>query len=436
MIIYTIIEYFLIVIAFVDYKKGLICFAILDLFIGVNIRGYLIPGGNIVAVENILSLVYSIVFLIKHNSLLLEKQRFPLLGPFIFISISMVLSSTLTIAPGNISKIISAIIRQFVMAYIYWKVLDRKSLIMVFYGSCVVFLISTIYAQYEYIFQTNPISDYFIESSVDQENVIDWHFEDNSERGYRVKSIFDHAIGAGVMWALCIFWIFSYCSCSQIFKQRTIKTFAYIVLMIMCFICIIYTRSRSGIVFIMLCMLSFVNFKKSRSFVYGIFILFAIIFLGSHFSQFNDIFMSIFSPKARDTVGGSSIELRFDQLDAAFSLFAQSPILGLGSGFQELVTEDMASRLMGYESMWFVIIPSYGLLGMITNIYLAYVCIIKIPQMYEMKAIKYVCFAYWLVGSLSSLPGMKMHYYYIVIFYLIKNSEVYISKSKRNKTIM
>lgn len=431
MIFFTLIEYFLIVMAFVNYKRGLVIFAIANLIIGVNVRGFLVPGGNMVSVENLLVLVYSVVYFIKRKTFLTEKEKFPFAVPFILIAVSWMLSSTITIAPGKISNTISAILRQLVIIYLYWKTLDRKSLNIVYYGSCIIIFLSVVYAQYEYIIQSNPIYDYIISSNIDEENVIDWNFDDSIERGYRVKSFFDHAISAGVMWALCFFWVIIFCSNSNVFKNKGAVRFIYYILMLLCILGIVYSRSRSGLVFVMVCMLYFVNFKQTKFYVY--FALGGIVIgvLGSSIPQFGDIFMSIFSPKAADSVGGSSMDLRFDQLDAALSLFFESPVLGLGSGFQELVSEEMAARLMGYESMWFEIIPSYGLLGVFANLFLAYVSIIKIPKKYNSKAIKYVCLAYWIVGSLSSLPGFKMHYYYIIIFYLIKNSSVYNEKYEK-----
>ena len=89
------------------------------------------------------------------------------------------------------------------------------------------------------------------------------------------------------------------------------------------------------------------------------------------------------------------------------------------------MNNEFSSELLGRESMWFSILPELGIIGIIANLYLAYFSLIKIPIQYKSWPVFFICLAYWVVGSITSLPGMKMHLYYIIIFLIIKNSPFY-----------
>ena len=134
--------------------------------------------------------------------------------------------------------------------------------------------------------------------------------------------------------------------------------------------------------------------------------------------QFADNFLSIFSSKAQENVGGSGSEMRIEQLSAAFLLMLQSPICGLGFKFLNVLNNTLADSLLGSESMWFTILPTFGLLGIIANLILAYYSIVIIPKKYHSRELFFFTLAYWVVGSLTSLPGLKMYYYYFVMFLL------------------
>lgn len=143
------------------------------------------------------------------------------------------------------------------------------------------------------------------------------------------------------------------------------------------------------------------------------------------FSDYTDNFLSLFDTKAQARVGGSNADMRLDQLAAALSVMANSPIVGLGYKFMNVMNTKSVAALLGLESMWFQILTQFGILGTLANIYLAYYALLKVPKRFKSQPLFFFSLAYWLTASLTSVPGMKMYFYYFIIIVFIKLSSVY-----------
>lgn len=135
--------------------------------------------------------------------------------------------------------------------------------------------------------------------------------------------------------------------------------------------------------------------------------------------------LSIFDSKAQDEVGGSNAEMRFNQLAAAIALLEQSPFVGFGFKFLNGMNNSLTAALLGMESMWFGILTQFGLLGVAANLFYAYYALWKVPHHYKSKPVFFFSLAYWVVGSLTSVPGMLIYMYYLFIIIFIKLSPQY-----------
>ena len=65
----------------------------------------------------------------------------------------------------------------------------------------IVMLISCVYAFIEFFIKRNPLALYEATLNKDESRIILGLYT-NEQRGYRVQSIFEHAIGAGINWAI------------------------------------------------------------------------------------------------------------------------------------------------------------------------------------------------------------------------------------------
>ena len=93
--------------------------------------------------------------------------------------------------------------------------------------------------------------------------------------------------------------------------------------------------------------------------------------------------------------------------------------------FMNVMNTSLVSALLGLESMWFRILTQFGMLGVVANLYLAYYSLIKMPKLYKSRPLFFLSLAYWVTASLTSVPGMKMYFYYFVLIVFIKMSDFY-----------
>ena len=204
---------------------------------------------------------------------------------------------------------------------------------------------------------------------------------------------------------------------------------------ICCVICIFLTKMRTPIIFLIISLFGVLNFKKRRT--YWLLLLFSIILFFLIFDEttnVSNVFLSLFSKKNSAIVGGSNLEMRLEQIKTAFKLAKKSPIVGLGSKYQNVLEKREYIKILGSEGMILYVLPSYGFLGLLAYWCLYNYSIIKIPRFFKSKQLSFLMLGYFITYLISSVPGFKIHLLYIVSFYLIKDTEIYKNfQGKRKK---
>ena len=111
-------------------------------------------------------------------------------------------------------------------------------------GFVLIFFIAEIYGLVGYITQSNIVFEY--KSSLTPEGLAEYYYGKDSERGYRLCSIFEHPIGAGMTFGLLsIFIIYLYFYKG---KKYPYKCLAFITCTLG-ILCVILTKMRAGILF-------------------------------------------------------------------------------------------------------------------------------------------------------------------------------------------
>jgi hypothetical protein len=86
--------------------------------------------------------------------------------------------------------------------WVAWEILQtEKDFEYLFKLITVVIFISCIYGLFEFIIAKNPLQLYEATLNGDVSKVINFAYS-TSGRGYRINSIFEHAIGAGINWSI------------------------------------------------------------------------------------------------------------------------------------------------------------------------------------------------------------------------------------------
>lgn len=418
--IFSIIGILLIIYSFRNFKKAFLWLLIFKLFLVTNITVIAIPGIPLLTLDLCLTIFFFIRFYYVRNKLQTEKSPFPLKTPFLYCAVSWILSTIFAYVGFTtaVSAFIKALFEDIIFIWMLWALINSKQDVQfLLKWLSIAFLFIGIYGVYEHFIEMNPLVEYEASIINDEDRAIIFTYDADSYRGYRVQSVFEHAIGAGINWAMYIV-MFLYLIIYQK-NYITRKKIVYVTILLS-LLCIVFTNSRGPILFCLISILSIVNLKNKKTYYLIIFGALAFFLLAPLLVDYSSNLLSIFNLKAQEEVGGSNAEMRFDQLNAAILLMQESPLVGFGFKFTNELNNSLVDRLLGMESMWFRILTQFGLIGIVANIVLAYYSLVKIPHQYKSKQIFFFSLAYWVTASLTSVPGMLMYFYYLVIFILIK----------------
>ena len=424
--IFIIIGIIIILIGTSNFKKGFYLFLFYKLVLVTNITVIALPGVPLLTLDVFMTMMYFCLYYRSRKKIQLEQRPFPYKQPFLLIVFSYFLSTVFAYVgfASAFSQFIGQAICEFAFAWLMWKVIDKDDITYLIKGFTFMFLLACIYGFYEKLFQNNPIVEFEMSLAGDSDRVIDFMVTDDSDRGYRLQSFFEHAIGGGINWGMFAVLSFSMLWVYHIAIPQKNK-FSLLFTAILCIPCIFFANNRGAIVFFFIALLSLVNLKDTKFYFRIIMAVALLLLLAPFFSDYTNNIMSLFDSKAQEKVGGSNAEMRFEQLAAAIELMKLSPIVGLGYKFMNVMHTGLVAALLGLESMWFRILTQFGMLGVVANLYLAYYSLIKIPKLYKSRPLFFFSLAYWVTASLTSVPGMKMYFYYLILIVYIKMSDVY-----------
>lgn len=429
--LFTLIGLFILLIGVKNFKKGFYLFLFYKLLLVTNITLVAVPGIPLLTLEVFMTLAFFCLYYKDRRKLKLEKTAFPYKKPFGLIAIVYFLSTLFAIVgfSAAISQYVGEVICEFGFVWLMWKVIDRKDIPYLLKGFTLMSFLACVYGFYEKLTQNNPLVLYEMTLMGDSDRAIDFLVTDDAYRGYRVQSFFEHAIGGGVNWGMYAVFAFSMLwtyriQISKSLKARVLST------ALLCIPCLLFANNRGSIVFFMIAVLSVLNIKDYKLYLRLALAGLALLVIAPFFSEYTDNILSLFNQKAQAKVGGSNAEMRFEQLAASIELMRQSPIVGLGYKFMNVMNTKLVAALLGLESMWFRILTQFGMLGTIANIILAYYSLIKIPRHYKSQQLFFFSLAYWATASMTSVPGMKMYFFYFVLIVFIKMSKVYQKENK------
>ena len=425
--IFQLIAFIIILYSFKNFKKAFLLFLLYDLFLNTNINFLSIPGVPILTVEDVLIMVFAVEFFIRYGTnkggpYAQTRNNFPFKTPFIILTISWTVSTVFALVgfASAVSAYIKQILEYVIMTYLMWRIInDKRDLIFLLRGFTILFLFCGIYELYEIATQSNPLSDYETSLVQDQTRAIDFgNYDEDEGRGFRAKSVFAHPIGSGVNFGL-------YIIISLFFLMKAkinIKTNKLLVLAtcLLSLACIIMTKSRGPYLFLMIGAFSFINLKSGKFYRYAFLMVLALIVILPYFSDQLDIFKSLFSAEAQEKVGGSDANMRFEQLTVAIGIMSMSPLYGLGFKFLSEMSTAVTVGLLGGESVWFQVLPQFGILGILAYLFMIYWTVVKLPKKYKSASIFFIGMAYWLVISMTSVPGMQVYLYYLALILVIK----------------
>ena len=405
----------------VNFKKAYFLFMIYQIYWYYLAEVITISGLPVITIGMIMSFWFFLIFLIKRKRYIRTKVRMPYTVPLVMIMFSMLVTCFVGLAGFSyeMSRAISIAIQTFPTIWISWYLIETENdFKFLLKGYVIVFFLAAIYGLVEYGIQYNPLVEY---KSLLKEGGIRVYTLANG-RGYRIMSFFEHCIGGGMTFGLYSSFIFIlYVSSKRNIPYKKVA----LVGALLSLPCVILTKMRSAMLFTAFCFIATVDFKKKRFYKFLLLGIVGIALILPLIQQNSDLFLSLIDKNVQTKLGGSNMTMRLSQLDAVNNLMKMSPIGGLGEKFNELVYNQYTIQALDYESLWFEQMVKHGLVGVVAHIIMIVYSVLIIPRKYQSKELFIISCAYWMTYTVTSIPSFRTSFYYFVLFYFIKHTDVY-----------
>lgn len=307
--------------------------------------------GNDYNLWSLSALITLVLFIHKAVNGEIKLGNFPFVKSYVVLILSFVLA-------GFSLKIgmIGAMVGMFLYPYVVWLAKDKIKNYwrFLFINFAVFSFIILSVGMVELVTGFNPISLYLESINVMNFSEVS---DDYLRFGmYRCRSLTAWCSTYGVA---CGFMMITILFCTY-YKRFHLPIFSY-VLCVFLFIGVISTGTRSVYVAVCIGLIPLImNYATKFKYILLLFVIIGIVYTNNQ-ELFDEIIDSFIHS---DETGGSSVELRKAQFQAAYKYFERSPLFGNGIGAVGDAMEKNA-QLYGAESCIFIIMIDRGLFGFV-----------------------------------------------------------------------
>lgn len=416
MFVFILLGALIVIYALKNFSKAFILYIGFRLFLNQNLN-FDLPGLPLLSLDFVILSILFVFYRLKRNKLELDNTRFPLLKGIYMLAVAGIICSLFSLG-GFVKTFPPTLLSIYEMFFVYliWKIVTRENVLFLLWVLFAVCIVICCYAFVEKSISANPLYTYELLLAGDRGS--DMQYDVLSDpRGYRVLSVFFHPIGAGFNFVLLgVLFIYS----SYFIKVR--KKYLFLLMSLALFTCSVFCNSRSPFVYFIAL---FPMILKIR-FRIGTFLL---VFIVSFFilpfileDQYVDMVMSIFDINNKSGFVGSDMNMRHSQFQAAWKIFIDYPITGLGiRGYELYPNQFIRAQLLGLESIWIILMVEKGFIGLYAFIYFQISVLTIKTSSFRKLCIFFLAIAYLGVLSATSIPGAFVYLHYLTIIIVIKS---------------
>lgn len=400
--------------SFRKFEKTVLTTASTLLFLPHLLSG--IPGVKLLYGVCILQIIIFIFNRKKYNS----PTEYPkeILYPCLLASIGYIISNL----QGKINHIEISIINIlcfFVYPYVVWKILYNKKNFNYFLKSLFTFFVIVgLYTCIEILSGKNYFTEIGTKFGIIEESFI---LTESSERFglLRCNSFLPWSSSLGMSCSF-IFFLILLIKSYQLSPPKYITT-SLIILMPLC---VLFCGTRSQMVVFISCVIPLLlskRFIKSKTSKY-IYILFTIAIIIA-LPLLSTIIDSIINSN-NTSVEGSSSDLRTRQFEICLPYFLESPIWGYGKNAIWEYVRANNPALLGAESIIFVQMIDYGIVGCITYLL---ICLGCSKVLWKKSPISSILPLSFLIGKiLSTVIGIELSFLILITITILKLNDFYV----------
>lgn len=411
MLLFCLIIFFCFIVFIIkDYHKAVLCFAPISvLFQDYMCVRYVAPA---ISLSFLLEFIFLSIAMVKRR---LSMCRFPFKKAYCLLFFVLIVG--IFVSEMDFLKtgpfVFDLILSYYIVVIFYNELKSFEDVKYSIRCFIVLILFFCAYSTIEYFVQYNPVLDYLGETIPEE-----WggRLYETTERysSIRCQSFMTITIGWG---GLCCMALSLMLYCRSAFVHILIPISFWFVILILIF-CTYTTGTRSAFLYLMIVLFGSCIMLRGTSKRMMI----TLLVIGGLYTLYNmgDIISSIISSDS-SSESGSNSSMRQLQLIAAINVISNSPIWGFGvKGVS--IAGGLDGDIHGAESVWFQQLISYGLMGVISQIYIYY-SIIKLLCK-ESKKFIFVALGWIAFASLTTSPGLGEYYFLIIIILIYKANQL------------
>jgi len=329
-----------------------------------------LPFGNIFIGVNIYFLLVFTIFIVNaiNRKIIIEMY---IIIPYIFFTILMLFT---VIINDGLPKYLQLyylridVMSSFLLPLVLWYYTDNSSIVYIKKIMIIIIIVMSIYSLYNSITGLNDYVDYILNYFGRVNNYEIYQKSIRSGFFGRAQSTMSHPMAWSAVINMFVYFCLIFYNKNQ--KSKYFFLFFIILLILDSFL----SGVRTGLI-ALLVGLSYLMFRKYKSKI--IFVAFILIFISNFnidtsflgkYQQYGDSIIDILQLAPKSTIGGSSLDVREKQLDAAIGMVANQDILfGKGYGWSVDYYTNIGDHplLVGFESLVFVALIDTGVFGLI-----------------------------------------------------------------------
>lgn len=412
----------------------IIAFSFIKLKIGVAIYlAYLmlvpymqIHFGGLTFSYNLVNLIFLITFFIEFRGRHKYKIDYKPLTPFFFLYVGyliIIIFSSDTPLSYMVDKYRQQVMRIFILAFVMWNViLNDHSSLKLFRNVCLgCIAIASIYGLF--LTQTEGLNPYIMELAKinGEEYNIEYLTGETGRMFGRITSVFTHPMSFGLFLGLSFVYLYSCIKKVNIY----ILSILFTLVLINVFTCGV----RSVIAGLGISILFYLFFIRKFKIILGFAIFMGIVYsVISRIPEISDYVMSIID-KNSSNIGGSSFEMRIAQFLGCFDIIQGNPLFGMGFDWHQYYMQSHTShpKLLCFESLVFVILCNFGLMGVILWIMYSYKMFRYMHNLGNLNRILLPLSLFIFYLAYSSITGEYGYMQIFILFYIMMIGDLYVS---------
>lgn len=316
----------------------------------------------------VFSLIGVTLIQILQNKLILRSKLLPtLIRPLLVLAFTYFLvfmSNINTIYSGGV-VLLSFVIDVLIPVILFVSIIERMSYneyLSWFKAYIIIYISVAVYGIVAYILGFNPFVE-LLESTLKTGRVL-VHTYAETLRGARAQGTVYHPINFG---ALMVFGLALLFCLNHVKKIKILYLWSIIICF---FIAIFMSNSRTplafGLCFIVIQSLYLNANKKFLVYTASIISLLVLASTSNYIAVKIESLLVIFFPDMGENMNGSTLNMRTLQFYVSLKYFLQSPLFGNGLEFSRyLISSQVETELYNSESLFFVLMINFGLVGIL-----------------------------------------------------------------------